>query len=138
VLGIAVGSGDAAYHYDAPGFNAFVASGNAYSYMTGTDNGQQYYNLARGFNLNYGIQNRGTGDTATLYDSSGSDVLAATALTTYQYGSPNGVFYYDQVMGFSKVSAYSFQGGNDFAYLYTSTVTVGGNYHVVFLGGPRT
>jgi hypothetical protein len=138
VLGIAMGSGDAAYHYDGVGANTFVASGNAYSYMTGTDNGQQFYNLAVGFNLNYGIATRGTSDTAILYDSPGSDVLVSTPSTTYQYGFPNGVFYYDQVMGFSKISAYSFQGGLDNAYLMGGLVTVGGNYHVFFTGGgPR-
>ena len=139
VLGYAMGSGDAAYHYDGTGYNSFVASGNTYSYMAGTNNGlgQSFFNEAIGFNLNYGVAGNGYYDTATLYDSSGSDVLVATAGYTYQYGYPNGVFYYDQVQGFNKVTAYSFQGGTDYAYLYTGLVTVGGNYNQVIAGGPR-
>ena len=133
VYGIPNNPNDIVYHYDAPGYNAYVADGNVYSYMYGVDNGQMYFNDAVGFNFQYAAATRGTGDTAVFYDSPGSDVFVAQAGYVYQYGYPYGPnsYYFDSAYGFAGVSAYSFMGGTDFAYVYGGIVTVGGNYHTV-------
>jgi hypothetical protein len=116
VYGLAVNAGDVAYHYDGSGPSQFLASGVAYSFMQGTDNGRSFYNEADGFRFNYGIATH-SGDTATIYDSPMTDVFAGYSSYSYLYAdNPDGTLAeYDYVQGFGSVNAYSFVGGIDYA-----------------------
>jgi hypothetical protein len=118
VRGIAVNAGDVAYHYNGSGPSQFLASGIAYSFMQGTDNGKSFYNEADGFRFNYGIAKH-TGDTATIYDSPLDDVFAGYTSYSYLYRTdPDGTLAeYDYVQGFGSVTAESFVGGTDYAYV---------------------
>jgi hypothetical protein len=111
-------SGDAqVWHYDTNAMDAFVSSGNAYSYMSGTDNGQAFFNVAVGFNTTYAFSQYRK-SVAYLIDSPGNDVFYGSTSYSYMYGTNNQQFYFDEVQGFALVYAESFNGGTDYAYNY--------------------
>jgi hypothetical protein len=118
VYGYASGPGDFAYQYDGSGPSYFTVSGTAYSIMIGTDSGVIFQNYAIGFRFNVGIADHGWQDTATFYDSPGSDRF--TGFTSYSsMTSADGSFQeYDAAAFFGQVNAYSFVGGSDTAYNY--------------------
>jgi hypothetical protein len=124
VYGFANNSSDVAYHYDGSGASALVMSGIAYSFMLGTDHGQNFFNEAVGFTSSYGIAQHAGQDTAYFYDSPGNDVFVGNTVTSHMYiGNPDGKTYaeFDYTQGFALVFAYSFVGGTDYAYNDDST-----------------
>jgi len=66
--------------------DSFVASGNTFSYMSGTDNGQSFFNEAVGFQVTYAIATHGQ-SYAYLLDSPGNDVFVGYAPYSYMSGS---------------------------------------------------
>jgi hypothetical protein len=128
VYGYAVGLGDVAYQYDGSGPSLFVASGNAYSLMSGSDNGQSFSNTAIGFVSTVGVA-RHAGDIALFYDSPLSDYfLGAPGRSTLSaLNGAGGVAIADEAIGFDLVYAYSFVGGTDYA-------TVTDSSHIVAVG----
>jgi hypothetical protein len=124
VYGLAAGAGDVAYHYDGSGPSALVISGTAYSFMTGTDKGQSFFNEAVGFQTTYGIATHPGQDTAIFYDSPDNDVFVGNTTTSYMYADQDDGSYveFDYTQGFAQVYAYSFMGGIDYAYVYDTTV----------------
>jgi hypothetical protein len=124
VYGYASGPGDFAYEYDGSGASSYLASGTAYSSMTGTDGGASFFNEGIGFTTNFGIAQHPGQDTATFYDSPNNDVFVGNTTSSYMYSSSDGVNLteYDYVQGFSQVSASSFVGGTDYAYDYDPSV----------------
>jgi hypothetical protein len=118
-------------HYDsAGGLDAYVSSGSAYSYMSGTDaNGNAlFFNEAVGFTINYAVATHGNA-IAYMLDSPGNDVYVGSTSYSYMYSdNPNGsLAEFDLAQGFQQVYAQSFVGGLDFAYNYDP--------HHNFLGG---
>jgi hypothetical protein len=132
LYGFSVNATDQAYQYDTtPGNDTFVASGNAYTSMSGSVNGQSFMNIAVAFPTNFGIATH-SGDVATLMDSPGNDVFDGTASYSYLSGSANGNAYFNEVQGFSHVTAESFMGGTDFAYNFDPAInSLTGNWHVL-------
>jgi hypothetical protein len=112
------GTGDVAYHYDGSGPSALVASGTAYTFMLGTDQGHSFFNEAVGFKTTYAIAQHAGQDTAFFYDSPGNDVLVGATASTCMYADDaQGSFAeFDYAQGFAQVYAYSFVGGTDYAY----------------------
>ena len=132
VIGLRTGANDQAWNYDVAGsLDAFVASGNAFSYMSGTDaNGNSFFNEAVGYNVSYGIATHGNA-IAYLIDSPGNDVFVGCA--TYSYLSGNdelgGVF--NVAEGFGTVYGQSFVGGADYAYNYAPGHNVLSGFHML-------
>ena len=110
---------DQAWQYDAAGsLDAFVASGNAYSYMSGSDtNGNTFFNEAVGFQVTYGIATHGNA-IAYMLDSPGNDTFFGTATYSYMSGSDSTGSLFNVAEGFALIYAESFVGGTDFAYNY--------------------
>lgn len=130
VYGFSTNANDQAYHYDQ-GQTTFVASGDAYSYMSGN----VFFNVAMGFHTTYAYATAGNGDVAYFYDSPGSDTFVGNATTSYLSGTSPGIKYFDVAQGFSHVYADSFVGGTDFAYNFDPSVnTVSGNFILIPFG----
>jgi hypothetical protein len=112
------GGSDQTWQYDAAGgLDAFVASGSAYSYMSGTDqSGNSFFNVAVGFPVTYGISTHGNA-IAYMLDSPNNDVFYGA--TTYSYMSGPGFFNVAET--FALVYGESFVGGTDYAYNYDPT-----------------
>jgi hypothetical protein len=132
VYGYAANAADQAWHYDsAGGLNAFVASGNAYSYMSGSDPaGNSFFNVAVGFQVTYGISTHRNA-IAYLVDSPGNDVFFGGTSYSYLYSAnaDGRLAYFDLAEGFALVFAESFVGGTDFAYNYDHNHNIlGGNW----------
>jgi hypothetical protein len=125
IYGFATNASDQVYHYDAGAAQtAFVTSGNSYSYMSGTENGTAFFNVAMGFNTVYGYATPGNGDIAYFYDTPANDTFVGTATYSYMSGKPNGFTYFDEAQNFSTVYAESFEGGLDFSYNYDTAVNI--------------
>jgi hypothetical protein len=124
VYGYAAGSIDYAYHYDGSRPSALVVSGTAYSFMTGTDKGQSFFNEAVGFQTNYGIAQHPGQDTAIFYDSPRDDVFAEYTDHSFMYSTNTDGSYaeFDYAQGFAMDYAFSFVGGTDYAYVYNTMV----------------
>ncbi len=120
VYAYAAGAGDVAYHYDGSGPSTYVASGMAYSAMSGTDQGRPFFNEAVGFRFNHGVATHAGQDVAYFYDSPLSDVFIGFSAYSYLYAAnPNGsIALYDDASNFAAVYAYSFVGGIDYAFIY--------------------
>jgi hypothetical protein len=121
-------SADQAWHYDTAAMDSFVASGNAYSYMSGTDNGQSFFNEAVGFQVTYAISTHGQ-SYAYLLDSPGNDVFVGYAPYSYMSGSDSTGSLFNVAEGFLIVYGESFNGGTDFAYNFDPQHNIlGGNW----------
>jgi hypothetical protein len=103
------------WHYDTNAMDSFVASGNAYSYMSGTDNGHAFFNVAVGFNTTYAFSQYGK-SIAYLIDSPGNDTFYGTSGYSYVSGTNSGQSFFNEAQGFALVYGESFNGGTDFAY----------------------
>jgi hypothetical protein len=116
---------DQAWQYDAAGsLDAFVASGNAYSYMSGSDtNGNTFFNVAVGFQVTYGIATHGNA-IAYLIDSPGNDVFFGSTTYSYLSGTDSTGSVFNVAEAFSLVYGESFVGGTDFAYNYAPTQNI--------------
>ena len=112
-------SGDLIQLYDGSGPSTYIVSGDAYSTMSGTDQGLPFFNQGVGFTHNSAIATHG-GDAAIFYDSPSSDVFVGNSSGAYMYSdNPDGsLAYWDSEDGFSPVYAFSFNGGTDYAYNY--------------------
>jgi hypothetical protein len=120
VYGYAVNLTDQDWQYDTAGsLDAFVASGNAYNYMSGSDtSGSTFFNIAVGFHVAYGISTHGNA-IAYLIDSPGNDVFVGDATVSYLSGSDNAGSVFNVAEGFIQINAESFVGGldtTDYAY----------------------
>jgi hypothetical protein len=117
VHGFAVNSTDQAWHYDAAGgLDSFVASGNAFSYMSGSDtSGNSFFNVAVGFQTTYGVSTHGNA-IAYLIDSPGNDTFVGNTALSYLSGSDTAGAVFNVAEGFALVYAESILGGTDFAY----------------------
>src|SRR5205823_1892952 len=113
--------------YDTDALDAFVDSGNAFSYMSGSDAGQSFYNVAVGFGVSYGIATHDQ-SFAYLIDSPGNDVFVGYASYSYLSGNDSNGSLFNVAEGFRLVFGQSFVGGADLAYNFASFVNV--------LGGP--
>jgi hypothetical protein len=109
---------DQAWHYDTAAMDSFVASGNTFSYMSGTDNGQSFFNEAVGFQVTYAVATHGQ-SYAYLLDSPGNDVFVGYAPYSYMSGSDDTGALFNVAEGFALVYGESFVGGTDFAYNYS-------------------
>jgi hypothetical protein len=130
VYGYAANAADQAWHYDsAGGLDAFVAWGNAYSYISGSDPaGNSFFNVAVGFQVSYGISTHGNA-IAYLVDSPGNDVFFGATTYSYLSGSDSAGSVFNVAEGFALVFAESFLGGTDFAYNYDHNHNIlGGNW----------
>jgi hypothetical protein len=114
----AAGPNDIAYQYDGSDPSTYTVSGRDYSLMTGTDHGMAFFNETVGFSTYIGLASHPGQDTAIFYDSSANDVFSGASGKSYMYSNnPDGsLAYYDEVIGFAQVYAYSFVGGTDYAY----------------------
>jgi hypothetical protein len=112
--------------------DSFVASGDAYSYMSGTDNSQSFFNEAVGFSVVYAIATHGQ-SIAYLLDSPGNDVFAGYAAYSYMSGNdPNtGRSFLNVAEGFALVYAESFNGGTDYAYNYAPSHNILNNHWIL-------
>jgi hypothetical protein len=117
VYGYTTSSSDQAWHYDTAGLDAFVSSGYAYSYMSGTDAGQSFFNEAVGFQVTYAIATHGQ-SYAYLIDSPGNDVFVGYARYSYLSGGDALANCFNVAEGFVLVFGESFVGGTDYAYNY--------------------
>jgi hypothetical protein len=134
VYGYSTNVTDQAYHYDEGSKSTFVASGDAYSYMSGAD-GIPYFNVAVGFKTVYAFATPGIGDVAYFYDSPGNDSFVGNTTISYLSGNTGGNAYIDVAEGFGHVYAESFVGGLDFAYNFDASVnTVIGSFVLIPLG----
>jgi uncharacterized protein (TIGR03118 family) len=115
IYGYSVNSTDQAWHYDTAALDAFVSSGRAFSYMSGTDAGQSFFNVAVGFGVNYGIATHGR-SIAYLIDSPGNDTFFGSTALSYLSGTTAGQSLFNEAEGFALVNGESFVGGMDFAY----------------------
>jgi hypothetical protein len=119
------GGNDWAVHYDSPFNDVFVASGNAYSYMSGLLPSEdlsapdRFFHAAVGFPTSYAYSRSGT-DVAYFLDSVGNDAFYSSL--PYAYMSGNG--YFNIGVGFSLVFGQSFVGGLDFAYNFAPGKTI--------------
>jgi hypothetical protein len=128
VYGHAANRNDQAWHYDTNALDAFVSSGNAFSYMSGTDSGQAFFNVAVGFNTAYAFSLYGR-SIAYVIDSPGTNVFYASTAYSYLSGTNGGQAYFNEVQGFALVYAQSFTGGTDYIYNYNPLHTViGGSW----------
>jgi predicted outer membrane repeat protein len=117
VYGYSANSSDQAWHYDTAALDSFVSSGRAYSYMSGTDGGKSFFNVAIGFGVNYGIATHGM-SFAYLIDSPGNDTFFGSTAFSYLSGTTGGQSLFNVAEGFAVVYGESFVGGMDFAYNY--------------------
>ncbi len=132
---------DVAYHYDTPGQDTFVASSDAYSFMSGNVGGQSFFNGAIGFRFNTAVSTNGGNDIAYFYDSPGNDVFTGySAYSSLAGTDQSGNRYADQAIGFGHTYAYSLNGGTDFAFVYNATTnTIIGNWIIeAFPSSPTT
>jgi hypothetical protein len=110
---------DSTTHYDAAGsVDAFVSSGSAYSYLSGSDaNNHAFFNEAVGFTVNYAVATHGNA-IAYLIDSPRNDVFVGHTAYSYLYSdnADGSLALFNLAQGFQKVYAQSFVGGTDFAY----------------------
>ena len=128
IYGYSVNSTDQAWHYDTAALDSFVSSGRAFSYMSGTDAGQSFFNVAVGFGVNYGIATHGL-SFAYMIDSPGNDTFFGTAPLSYLSGTTGGQSLFNEAEGFALVFGQSFNGGTDFAYNFDPTHNIlGGNW----------
>jgi len=119
VYGYAATDNDIAYHYDGSGPSFYVVSGIDYSYMTGTDQGRNFFNEGVGFRFNEGLALHGFQDTATFFDSPLSDTLQVGSYATFMsaFNADGSIAEYDGAQGsFGTVQAFSFSGGFDVAH----------------------
>jgi hypothetical protein len=136
IYGFSTNITDQVYHYDGGTKSTFVASGAAYSYISGAD-GTAYFNVAMGFKTVYAFATPSVGDVAYFYDSPGNDSFVGNTTISYLSGNANGNAYIDVAEGFGHVYAESFVGGLDFAYdLDASVNTIIGKFVLIPLG-PR-
>jgi hypothetical protein len=130
------GWSDQAWHYDAPGsLDAFVSSGKAFSYMSGTDSSGSkavpFFNVSVGFAVTYGISTHGN-SIAYMLDSPGNDTFYGA--TTYSYMSGPGFF--NVAEAFALVYAESFVGGTDYAYNYDPNNNILSSRWILLTKGP--
>ena len=128
----AAGPADRAYQYDGSGPSTFVAVGDTYSSMAGTDGGTSFDNEARGFAFNEGIARHAGLDTAYLYDSPGNDIFVGNTTLSYLYrenATNTALMEYDIAEGFAQVHAASVAGGVDYAYVYDASVNRVTGFH---------
>jgi Putative Ig domain len=123
VYGYAAGPSDTELLFDGSGPTAVVISGTAFSYASGTDNGQAFFNVGVGFRVNEGIAQHPGQDIAYMLDSQQSDVFVGLSTNSYMYNTDgNGnINMLNEVFGFATVYAESFVGSIDFAYIYDSS-----------------
>jgi hypothetical protein len=118
---------DSTTHYDSAGsVDAFVSSGSAYSYLSGSDaNNHAFFNEAVGFTMNYAVATHGNA-VAYLIDSPRNDVFAGQTSYSYLYNDnmDGSLALFNEAQGFQKVYAQSFNGGTDFAYNYDANRNV--------------
>jgi hypothetical protein len=113
---------DQAYFYGSSGLDAFVASGSAFSYMSG----QGFFNVAAGFG---NVQAFSDGqDIAYFLDSPYDDVFYGTSTSSYMSGPS----FLNAAAGFAVIYAQSFVGGKDVAYNYAPTRIITGGFATVF------
>jgi hypothetical protein len=118
VYAYAANPADQVWHYDTAAMDSFVAAGNAYSYMSGTDNGHAFFNEAVDFQVTYAIATH-VQSYPYLIDSPGNDVFVGYAPYSYLSGSDNAGSLFNVAEGFVLVYAESFVGGTDYAYNYS-------------------
>jgi hypothetical protein len=121
-----------AYQYDGSGPSTFTVTGVVSSVMTGTDKGVTFTNSAMGFHFNYGIA-RHTGDTANLYDTTGTNEFVGETTVSWMYSYTGAVeTMYNQVTHFTSVNAFATSGSADYSFNYAPKVnTVTGFKHIV-------
>jgi hypothetical protein len=97
--------------------------------------GSNYYVSVNNTTYNYAFGR--IGDTASFYDSPGSDIFVAGQNSGAMYDS--GITYLNSATGFTYNNGYSFQGGTDTARFYDSAgndiYITGKNYARMFDGG---
>jgi hypothetical protein len=108
-----------AYNYDGNGPSRYIVSGIDSSQMVGTDKGRNFNNLAVDFPWNQGIATH-AGDTATVFDSPGSDRFSGFTLFASMVSADGSSLENDSLATyvgafFDMVSAFSFRGGLDTA-----------------------
>ena len=125
---------DSTTHYDSAGsVDAFVSSGNLYSYLSGNDaNNHAFFNEAVGFTVNYAVATHGNA-LAYLIDSPHNDVFVGRTSYSYLYNdnADGSLALFNLAQGFQKVYAQSFVGGTDFAYNFDANQNVLGGAWIV-------
>jgi hypothetical protein len=139
---------DFAYHYTANPGSAFVVSGTAFSYMSGTDQNpdannatESFFNVGVGFTQNTGVSKNPGQDFAYIIDSPGNDTFVGETAYSYMYAlNSNGAYAeYDAAYGFALVFAQSFVGGRDIAINFdTNHNILSGNWNRTSGGGSST
>jgi autotransporter-associated beta strand protein len=133
VYGYAAGPNDTQLLFDGSGPTAVVISGTAFSYASGTDNGQAFFNEGVGFRINEGIAQHPGQDIAYMLDSPSNDVFVGLGTNSYMYNTDGegNLNMLNEVFGFAMVYAQSFVGGIDFAYIYDSTHNITSGFDVL-------
>jgi hypothetical protein len=134
VYGYAANPGDVTYEYDGSGPSTLAISGVAYSYMTGSDAGANFFNEGVGFKNNYAVAKHPGQDTAYFFDSPANDVFVGNTGTSYMYSTDSAGNFteFDEVMGsFATIIAESFVGGTDFAYNHDPAHITTAGFHVL-------
>src|SRR5439155_25734697 len=96
------------------------------SYISGTDQGQSFVNVAMGFRTTTAHALHPGQDVAYFVDSPGSDVFSGEAGVSYMYSldAHGGFTEFDAAYGFSTVFAASVNGGLDLAYNHDPAHTI--------------
>ena len=118
VYGYSASPTDFAYHYDGTGPSTYRVDGTVQSYMSGTDNGASFFNVAENFRFNTAVALHPDQDTAYFVDSPGNDVFSGKTSESYMYSADaaHNLTEMDSAYGFATVFAVSVNGGTDFAY----------------------
>jgi hypothetical protein len=122
VYGYSAGPNDFAYHYDGTGPSTYSANGTVQSYMSGTDNGASFFNVAENFRFNTAVALHPGQDVAYFIDSPGNDVFSGDASVSFMYSADaaHNLTELDTAYGFATVFASSVNGGMDQAYDYAT------------------
>jgi hypothetical protein len=141
VYGYSAGNaGDFAYHYSMNAGSAYVVSGIAFSYMSGSQSNPEdhnatdtFYNVAAGFPLNTGVSNNPGQDIAYIIDSPMNDTFIGGDAYSYMFSTDAAGSFteFDAAFGFALIYAESFVGGTDTAVNNDASINIlGGNWHI--------
>ncbi len=115
VVAVAGSAADVAYLYDTAGTNTFVST-PTYAELSNTQNGQQYFLEAEGFQHALATSAFGASDTAYFYDSNGSRQEVSTFVATPTTASMTGAGFDNSTTGFTTTVAFG-TGTDSIAYL---------------------
>jgi hypothetical protein len=123
VYGYSASPTDFAFHYDGSGPSTYRVDGTTQSYMSGTDNGASFFNVAESFVFNTAVALHPRQDVAYFIDSPGNDVFSGNAKASYMYSdnAAHNLTELDAAFGFATVFANSINGGMDLAYVYSTS-----------------